>query len=378
MKFLGKPYTLIKFLKETHLVDEDEKKKVLRKEFDAFQRLQGKSFKQMTTRISLIILMCENSGVEISNEEKVTTLLHGIGSQMWAQTVLTIWQTAEGKNWNFEWMKKDLVEKEKVMKEIMNKSHLANVAHQTFASPAPVSLSHGGGLKLHLQSRQFVDLNQTAGEVSTPWKLADVIAHLSSQTASTWLSSIAQTFNCRKKTKKNINHWKNNFNSQKKTTKISTIKKIISMVKKKQKKIDGWKKKRFFFVFFFNCWKTKLPLVFCFVFPLWNWKKGWKECFLKKKKRICFSFYFFIIKWIYNKKFLFVWINQQNKFFFFLPQHHHLQLQHTTFSFKLNNPIIKRITNTHFFSFFLFFFVLFLQLSPFLFNQKINKSKERP
>ena len=81
MKFLGKPYTLIKFLKETYLVDEDEKKKVLRKEFDAFQRLQGKSFKQMTTCISLIILMCENSGVEISNEEKVTTLLHGIGNQ---------------------------------------------------------------------------------------------------------------------------------------------------------------------------------------------------------------------------------------------------------------------------------------------------------
>ena len=71
MKFLGKPYTLIKFLREMYLVDEDEKKKALRKEFDAFQRLQGKSFKQMTTCISLIILMCENSGVEITNEEKV-------------------------------------------------------------------------------------------------------------------------------------------------------------------------------------------------------------------------------------------------------------------------------------------------------------------
>ena len=69
-------------LRETYLVDEDEKKKALRKEFDAFQRLQGKSFKQMTTRISLIILMCENNDIEISNEEKVTTLLHRIGSQM--------------------------------------------------------------------------------------------------------------------------------------------------------------------------------------------------------------------------------------------------------------------------------------------------------
>ena len=65
MKFLGKPYTLIKFLRKTYLVNENKKKKVLRKEFDAFQRLQGKSFKQMTTCISLIILMCENSGVEI-------------------------------------------------------------------------------------------------------------------------------------------------------------------------------------------------------------------------------------------------------------------------------------------------------------------------
>ena len=90
MRFLGKLYTLIKFLRETYLVDEDEKKKALRKEFDAFQRLQGESFKQMTTCISLIILMCENSGVEISNEEKVTTLLHRIGSQTWAQTILTI------------------------------------------------------------------------------------------------------------------------------------------------------------------------------------------------------------------------------------------------------------------------------------------------
>ena len=81
MRFLRKLYTLIKFLRETYLVDEDKKKKALRKEFDAFQRLQGESFKQMTTCISLIILMCKNSGVEITNEEKVTTLLHRIGSQ---------------------------------------------------------------------------------------------------------------------------------------------------------------------------------------------------------------------------------------------------------------------------------------------------------
>ena len=79
MRFLRKLYTLIKFLRKTYLVDEDEK--MLRKEFDAFQRLQGEFFKQMTTCISLIILMCENSGVEISNEEKVTTLLHRIESQ---------------------------------------------------------------------------------------------------------------------------------------------------------------------------------------------------------------------------------------------------------------------------------------------------------
>ena len=32
--------------------------------------------------------------------------------------------------------KKDLVEKEKVMKEIMNKSHSANVAHQAFCQPS--------------------------------------------------------------------------------------------------------------------------------------------------------------------------------------------------------------------------------------------------
>ena len=102
------------------------------------------------------------------------------------------------------------------------------------------------------------------------------------------------------------------------------------------------------------------------------------KVFFEEKKRICFSFYFFIIKWIYNKKFLSIWINQQNRFFFFLPQYHHLQLQHITFSFKSNNPIIKRITNTHFFSFFLFFFILFLQPSPSSFNQKTNKSKEKP
>ena len=138
MKFLGKPFSLIKFLRKTYLVDEDKKKKALRKEFNAFQRLQGESFKQMITHISLIILMCENSGIKITNEEKVTTLLYRIGSQMWAQTILTIQQIAEGKNWNFKWMKKDLIEKEKVMKEIMNKRHSANIAHQAFASPASI------------------------------------------------------------------------------------------------------------------------------------------------------------------------------------------------------------------------------------------------
>ena len=94
--------------------------------------------------------------------------------------------------------------------------------------------THRGGLKLHLQSGQFVGLNQTAGEVSTPWKLANVIVHLSSQTALTWLSSIVQTFDHWKKTKKNINCWKNNFNSWKKTTKISIVEKIILTIEKKQ------------------------------------------------------------------------------------------------------------------------------------------------
>ena len=42
------------------------------------------------------------------------------------------------------------------------------------------SKAHRGELKLHLQLGQFVDLNQTTGEVSTLWKLADVIAYLSS------------------------------------------------------------------------------------------------------------------------------------------------------------------------------------------------------
>ena len=155
-------------------------------------------------------------------------------------------------------------------------------------------------------------------------------------------------------------------------------------MKKNNKDFNHQKKSAFFLCFFFDCWKTKLPLVFCFVFPFWNWKKGWKECLrvsfevFFKEKKICFSFHFFIIKWIYSKKSLSVWINQQNRFFFFLPQYHHLQLQHTTFSFKLNNPIIKKITNTHFFSFFLFFFILFFQPSSSSFNQKTNKSKERP
>ena len=149
---------------------------------------------------------------------------------------------------------------------------------------------------------------------------------------------------------------------------------------KKNKKKSTVEKKAFFFLcFFFNCCHWFFVLFFLsrterkVEKSVWEWVL---KCFLKKKKRICFSFHFFIIKWIYNKKSLSVWINQQNKFFFFLPQYHHLQLQHTTFSFKLNNPIIKKIINTHFFSFFLFFFVLFLQLSPSSFNQKTNKSKK--
>ena len=160
-----------------------------------------------------------------------------------------------------------------------------------------------------------------------------------------------------------------------------TIEKIILMVEKKQKKINCWKKKHFFFCVFFST--TATGFLFCFsslelkerlkrVFESEFWGVFWR------KKKISFFFHFFIIKWIYSKKSLSVWINQQNRFFFFLPQHHHFQLQHTTFSFKLNNPIIKRITNIHFFFFFLFFFVPFLQPSPSSFNQKTNKSKERP
>ena len=73
-----------------------------------------------------------------------------------------------------------------------------------------------------------------------------------------------------------------------------------------------------------------------------------------------------------------IWINWQNRFFFSLSQHHHLQLLCITFSFKSNNLIIKRIINTHFFSFFFFFFVPFLQPLPSSFNQKTNKSEKRP
>ena len=202
-------------------------------------------------------------------------------------------------------------------------------------------IAHRGGIKLHLQSGQFVGLNQTAGEVSTPWKLADVIAHLSSQTASTWLSFIVQTFNHWKKTKKNINHWKNNFDGQKKTSKISTIKKIISMVEKNTKNINHQKKKieqvqsqiltiekknkkkltiekkNTFFLCFFSTTKKQSHHWFFVLFFLsrterkveksvWEWVL---RCF-EKKKKIYFSFHFFIIKWINSKKSLFVWINQ--------------------------------------------------------------------
>ena len=59
-------------------------------------------------------------------------------------------------------------------------------------------------------------------------------------------------------------------------TKSSLIKKMQRKQqnnnnKKNKKKINYQKKKTLFFVFFFfNCWKTKLPLVFCFVFPTEN------------------------------------------------------------------------------------------------------------
>ena len=94
----------------------------------------------------------------------------------------------------------------------------------------------------------------------------------------------------KKKVNQNFNRQKNNFDGRKKTTKILTVEKIISTVEKNNKNIDCrkkkieqvqsqistvekkqkknrlLKKKRFFFAFFFDHRKTKLPLVFCFVF----------------------------------------------------------------------------------------------------------------
>ena len=152
-------------------------------------------------------------------------------------------------------------------------------------TPFPTTnLPHGGGLKLHLQLEQFVGLNWTAGEVSTLWKLANVIAHLNLQTASTWLSSIVQTFDHWKKTKKNINHWKNNFNSWKKSIKIS-------MIKKKQ-----LKKKVLFFVFFFNHCHQFFVLFFLsrterkVEKSVWEWVL---RCFFKEKKKNLFLFSLF-------------------------------------------------------------------------------------
>ena len=133
------------------------------------------------------------------------------------------------------------------LKEVLERLGVSNVENKTTQKQTKMAILElcflskscyraDKSTELHLQLGQFVDLNKTAGEVSTPWKLVDVIAHLSSQTASTWLSSIVQTFNCWKKTKKNINYWKNNFDSQKKSIKILTIKKITLMVKKKQQR----------------------------------------------------------------------------------------------------------------------------------------------
>ena len=184
---------------------------------------------------------------------------------------------------------------------------------------------HRGGLKLHLQLGQLVGLNQTTGEVSTPWKLADIIAHLSSQTASIWLSSIVQTFNCWKKTKKNINHWKNNFNSWKKTTKILTVKKIILTVEKKQKKINYWKKRAFFLCFFLTAKKQSCHWFFVLFFlsetekkiekSVWEWVL---RCFLKKKKEFVFLFTFLSLnEFTVRNLFLFKSINKTNSFFSF-------------------------------------------------------------
>ena len=115
----------------------------------------------------------------------------------------------------------------------------------SFFGESFLPLSHRGRLKLHLQSGgRFVGLNRTTGEVSTPWKLADVIAHLSSQTASTWSFSIVQTFDCQKKTKKNINHRKNNFDSQKKHQKFRPSKEKVNQT------FNHRKKSTFFWVFF--------------------------------------------------------------------------------------------------------------------------------
>ena len=61
------------------------------------------------------------------NKQKVKKLLCGIDIQSWAQTILIIQQTAEDKNWNFKWVKKDLLKKVKVLREIMN---LTQSAHE--------------------------------------------------------------------------------------------------------------------------------------------------------------------------------------------------------------------------------------------------------
>ena len=94
-------------------------------------------------------------------------------------------------------------------------------------------------------------------------------------------------------------------------------------MKKNKKKIDHWKKSAFFLDFFFNHWKTKLPLVFCFVFPFQNWKKGWKEClrvsfevFFEEKKNFVFFFTFLSSNELTIRNlFLFGSINKIGSFF---------------------------------------------------------------
>ena len=138
-KNLGKPRKLVKCLENTYLENKDENKEALEKEFEKFKRNQGDSFQDMIQRITILILECENADIEITNEQKVKKLLRGIGIQSWAQTILTIQQIAEDKNWDFEWAKKDLLKKEKALREIMNLSQSAHIAQMYPVSVNPTS-----------------------------------------------------------------------------------------------------------------------------------------------------------------------------------------------------------------------------------------------